>query len=307
MWKHLIELFVADALWGFSFVAAKLSFEALSPSATVFYRFAISCLVAGFLVGPKNFYRAICKYWKVGGLAGFLISLVFHFQLSGLLTTTVSKSAFITSLYIVFVPVFTLILTKQKIAKGIWAAILVGLFGISLISEVWTLGTISRGDFLTLISSFVAAAHIWYLSLQAPKIENAFQFNFVQLLFGGLFSLFLGLPDFTFHPASWNLVTAPQSVWFGLLTLAIGVNLIAFGIQVRVQKVMSPEVVSLLFLLESPISFIFAYAMFNEKLSLSQSLGCGLLFLAGFLSVILESKTIPIDKEPTSGQVELDG
>lgn len=79
--------------------------------------------------------------------------------------------------------------------------------------------------------------------------------------------------------------------WFGLLSLSLGSSLLGFFLQIRAQKELDASVASILFLLESPMSFIFAYFLLNERLSLLQSVGAALILLA-CLGASLKKKSV---------------
>ena len=78
----------------------------------------------------------------------------------------------------------------------------------------------------------------------------------------------------------------------GLLFNAIVVSILAFWIQVRAQGAISPSVISLLFLLESPFAALFGYLCLGETLNPPQ-------FLGGFLILLSAVGTIRDQLRPT--------
>jgi drug/metabolite transporter (DMT)-like permease len=63
----------------------------------------------------------------------------------------------------------------------------------------------------------------------------------------------------------------------GLFSLTFGSTLIAFAFQVKAQKILSPSVVSLLFLLEAPFATFFGLLFLGEELRSDQWLGAALI------------------------------
>ena len=144
-----------------------------------------------------------------------------------------------------------------------------------MIVEIQRMSVLNWGDLLTLVCALFAAIHILIVGQRASRTTHDFAFNVFQSLWVAVLSL-LALP-FTQH---WNLAELSSHGWIGILSLGFGSSLIAFYLQVRSQKKISPSVVSLLFLLESPVSCFFAYVFLNEKMGLSQWMGAGFILLA---------------------------
>jgi drug/metabolite transporter (DMT)-like permease len=138
---------------------------------------------------------------------------------------------------------------------------------------------LKMGDFLTLICSVLAAVHIIVIGKKAPQSENDFAFNSFQ-------SMWVALPCLLFlfnSSQGWNLMAMNQLGWIGMLSLTLGSSLIAFYLQVRAQRILSPSTASLLFLLESPTSCLFAFWLLNERMSLLQFFGAFLILIACML------------------------
>lgn len=142
---------------------------------------------------------------------------------------------------------------------------------------------LNAGDFLTLICSLLAAYHIIIVGKRAPLSQNDFAFNTFQSMWTALPCLLL-IPiseNFqVFQKGSWNLFALDSLGWIGMISLTLGSSLIAFFLQVRAQRVLSPSTASLLFLLESPVSFFFAFTLLGERLSSLQLFGAFLILLS---------------------------
>jgi drug/metabolite transporter (DMT)-like permease len=76
----------------------------------------------------------------------------------------------------------------------------------------------------------------------------------------------------------------------GLLSLTFGSTLIAFALQVRAQRVLSPSIASLIFLLESPFALIFAIYFLNESMTDLQATGALLIFFSAVGATLAERR-----------------
>ncbi len=188
------------------------------------------------------------------------------------MTTTASKSAFITVLYVVIVPIITSVQGSEKFRVRHVVCVLLALVGLSLFQEL-RLNSWSPGDSLTLLAAFAASMHIIAVARVAPISENKFLLNIGQGIVTALLAILL-FPLGT----RMNLADLDAQAWFGLLVLSIGAGLIAFYLQLRAQEKIPPNLASLLFLLESPFSALFAFWLLKERFSLLQLTG-GILIL----------------------------
>jgi drug/metabolite transporter (DMT)-like permease len=138
----------------------------------------------------------------------------------------------------------------------------------------------------TLASAVLAAAHIIYIGRIAKKIKDPFRVNNYQSMWAAL----------TISPAVFitsDLQHGPilsHSVW-GLAILAVACSVLAFFLQVRSQKVLSDTTASVLFLLESPYAFFFAYWIMNDRLDFLQAVGALLILGAALWTVLLETSS----------------
>lgn len=275
--KPLIELILAASLWGFAFVATVWVLGPLDAPAIIFYRFLISSIIGAL---------PLFIFWKKWGLnkslilnelklsfwPGIWLFATLILQTFGLLTTTASKSAFITVLYVVIVPIVTAIQGSERFLMKHFICVLLALIGLGLFQELklysWTIG-----DSLTLLAAFAATFHILTVGAAAPVSQNKYILNLGQ----GLYTTFLALLFFPLGSRA-DLTQLDARAWFGLLVLSLGAGLIAFYLQIRAQEKIPPNLASLLFLLESPFSALFAFWLLNERFSTIQIAG-GLLIL----------------------------
>lgn len=299
----ILELSLASVFWGLGFVATKWGLAELSFIQFLFWRYLLAFLLGE---GIYFFLNKKLRWWPnpdllLGASAGFILAAVMIFQTLGLHYTTAGKSGFITTLYVVLVPAFEIFLAKHfhlKVA-GSWSRILascaVALMSTWLLSGAENFSQINRGDWLTLISAFFSVLHIlwigWALSKNRShwrhiQSESALDFNTKQsFVCFVLFGVLCLLPLETQAPGGGIKIPLEPMTWLGILLTGAGASLIAFTLQVRAQRVLSPTVSSMLFLLEAPFAVIFGFLFLSETLTGLQILGAFGILLASLMTI----------------------
>jgi drug/metabolite transporter (DMT)-like permease len=275
------ELIVAAAFWGFGFIAVIWSLETLNFAEVTWLRFALAALVGlpFILHAPRSVRRGIFRlsFWPSVFLAGTLI-----FQSWGLKYTTATKSGFITTLYVVFVPLLESLLTGRRLPPLLWACVVMAFAGTALIVEV-RFDEINIGDILTLVCAFFATFQIYSLGAVSPRVSQPFLFNASQSVWGAALIFPLVVNSNYWQDVS-KVREWPLTVWLGVGSLAFGSTLLAFYLQIRAQAKLSATVSSLLFLLESPFAMLFSIALLGEKPGLGHGLGAFLIFVSAALA-----------------------
>ena len=112
--KADLLLITTAVIWGFAFVFQTLGLEFIGPITFVFFRFLIASII--FLVlfkfGMKNeskLHDSSLDYYSI--ILGIIMVIGMLFQQIGLQYTTVARAGFVTSLYIIFVPLLGLFLS----------------------------------------------------------------------------------------------------------------------------------------------------------------------------------------------------
>ena len=292
----LLEILLANAFWGAGFFATIWALKDLSPAAVVFYRFFVAGVasILLFLFAQYFFYKAfnlvtalrsIFTSIKLSVPAGLSLGATMLLQTWGLLTTSAGMSAFITVLYVVITPFLEILFFKRKLKFSHWLAVVISLFGISLMTNVATMG-FSTGDLLTLGCAFTAALHIIYIGKYAqnknlPKGPgHLFLANAGQAIIASLMTLPLIL-----LPGSWNLMTLGQEAFIGMMLLTFGSSLIAFYLQLRAQRDINSSEAAVLYLLESPFSAIYGFFILGEILNSTQLVGAALIMLGCLVAI----------------------
>jgi len=289
--QAVFELIFTGALWGFGFVATQWALTTWSPAGVLLWRF-MGALILGEVIFLLAQLRQKEKTpWKEdfkGAIpAGLLLGSFLLMQTIGLQYTTATKSGFITTLYVVFVPVANALFFKKRLSLSGFALVGLALVGTYLLMGV-RLETLSEdinvGDVWTLASALLATVHIIYIGRFSPRIHNAFRVNNFQ----SLWALAIIVPAAVFMSAA-PVAAVNGRALTGLFILAAACSVLGFFIQVRTQKVLSDTTASMLFLLESPYAFFFAYLLMGDRLNAWQAGGALLILGAALGMVLLES------------------
>lgn len=284
----LCELLVAAMLWGFGFIAAIWGMKVFGPFELTFVRFAIGALFGFAIILTATGREAWRSSIKMAFLPAVFLVATLIFQTWGLQYTTATKSGFITTLYVVFVPILESVIEKRKLPLLLWVFVATALIGTAMIVNVG-IDSLNFGDALTFVAALAATAQIYWLGRVSPLVKKPFVFNIVQATWGAL----ICLPVLAMSPLAdkfANLADWPTEAWVGVLALSVGSTVLAFYLQVRAQAYLSATVSSLLFLLESPFALIFAMILLAEKLGLTESLGAALIFVSAVGASWLESR-----------------
>lgn len=278
--RAVLELLIADVLWGFAFVAVPLAHRSWDSSQITFLRFATPS-VLGLLIGwifPK--WRVAKRELQLGALPGLLFALTIYFQTVGLEFTTPSKSSFITVLYVLFVPMLEVILHGKKLPLVFWAFLTGALIGIGLLFNLqWSQW--NWGDSLTIVCAVFATWHIHQVGNSGYRFRNPLYFNLAQCSWASIFLLPLAiLSEGPWFPHQWDTTAA-----FGLFMIIFGATMIAFTIQIRVQARLDLSTSATLFLLESPFAMFFSWIVLKEAISFNQTLGAILVLICCYQAV----------------------
>lgn len=280
-----LMLALTALIWGSAFVAQSIGMESIGPFSFLSLRSFIGGFSLLIFILLKEKTTVIQntenkkELLKSGVCCGMILFCGSIFQQHGLLHTSVGKAGFITTLYIIIVPVLGVFL-KRKIGLNVWismAIATVGMYFLCMTSDL----SINMGDVLLLIGAFFFSLHILVIDHFSKFVDNV-KLGCLQLLVCGIIS---GLPMLVFE----NLT--PQSVRLAMVPLLYAGVLssgLAFTMQIIAQKNISPTVASLLMSLESVFSVLSGWIILNQVLSTKEILGCVLVFSAVILAQLPE-------------------
>lgn len=292
--RNSILLLLTAIIWGTAFVAQSVGMDYIGPFTFNAARF----LIGGTVLIPLIIYRSkknpiLSKQsaeekrknrktvWIGGICCGIALCGASLLQQMGIQHTTVGKAGFITTLYIIIVPLVELLFGK-KIAKKIWVGAVMAVIGLYLlcINENFSIG---KGDFLVLICAVLFAVHILVIDHFAPKADGVC-LSAVQFFISGTVSA-IGAILFENPNVSTMLEAVVPILYAGVMSCGV-----AYTLQVIGQKDMNPTVASMILSLESVISVLAGWVILGQALSMKEIIGCVIVFMAVILVQLPEKQ-----------------
>ncbi len=286
------SLLLTGAIWGGGFVVMKNALDSIPVNWLLSIRFAIGALGLSFSLfrNTKAITRSLVFH---SAIIGLLLYLSFVVQTYGLMYTTAGKSALITAIYVVLVPLFGWALYKKRPEGRILIAACIMLLGIALLS--WQgKSRINIGDALTLLCGVLYAVEIMAVDRYEVGVD-IFQFSCLQFVFAALFAAVpaLLLEEF---PRVWTPDMFSAMAYCGLGATLVAMTLMNIGIRYA-----SPNYASLFMSTESAFGFIFGVIFLHERMNLRMGLGCVAVLLALVLSQLQFTKKHEEAKDEVSG------
>lgn len=272
-----IGLFSIAIIWGSGFIGTKLALDGgLTAIQTLTLRFFIASVILG-IVFFKQIKENITKESLMSGaLLGIFSFIGFITQTVGLVYTTVSKNAFITSANVVIVPFIGFILYRKKLDNiGIFSSI-VAFIGIGILSLEPDL-SINLGDFLTFLCAIAFAFHIFFTGEFSNKC-NSYVLTVTQFIVAFILSFVFQIisGEGQFQTSTLGLM--------GALYLGIFSTAIAFLLQTICQSRVDQTKSAIILSTESVFGTIMSVVIFHEILTLRMIIGCIIIFLSIIIS-----------------------
>lgn len=296
-----LMLLLAAIIWGSAFVAQSEGMEYVGPFTFAGVRFFIGAIVllpvisfmkkketgnGNLLEGydKKTGIKGFIQYHKllfVGALlCGIALTFATNFQQVGIkYVSSVGKAGFITTLYIVLVPVFSLFIGK-KVRPIIWLALIFAVGGLYFLC-VTDKFTFEPLDILLIMCAAFFAIQILIIDKYVDKV-NPVALSSIQFFIVGIISCIL-MFIFEKPTLSGILAAAGPILYAGVLSSGV-----AFTLQVVAQKDLDPTLASMIMSLESVVSVLSGFLLLGQKLSIREVIGCILMFVGVILAQLPE-------------------
>lgn len=270
-------------IWGTAFVAQSSAMDSVDPFSFMAARNLLGAIVlipVILIFSDKKAKSDQKNTWIGGVVCGAILFVASALQQYGLVYTTTAKAGFITTLYVVLVPLAGLFLGK-KVMPVVWISVLLSVVGFYFlcINENFTL---APGDLLVLLCAVAFTVHIMVIDHFSPKADGI-KMSCIQFLVCGLLSLLFSL---ICGPAS---PQALLSAWIPILYTGILSSGVAYTLQILAQKFTDAVMVSLIGSLEAVFATLFGFLFWkigyidNGNVTLQQLGGCALVFAAVIL------------------------
>ena len=289
-----ICLIVAALIWGTAFVAQTTGMEHIGPLTFTNLRF----LIGGLIVLPlavkeiPNFKRSLNKKLIIIILlTGLSLLMGTYLQQYALQYTKIGNAAFLTILYVPFVPIISRFILKKRIHWSIWVSVSICLVG----SYYLTVGNSFEAqfaDFLVVVCAIFFALHCILIDEYFEIVNAPFTLATSQFLLCFLYSL-----PFVFIFEDPSLKGIYMEL-FELLYVGVMSSGIAYTLQIFGQRYVKPSTAAITFSLEGVFGSLATWIILSQMLTTTQIFGCFLILLG-----VLTAQLIPlINKEAASSR-----
>lgn len=306
-YKYIL-LFLAAFLWGSTFVAQDVGMDYIGPftfSATrntvgAFFLIPVALIYTKIVnrkskehtdsegkIIPRNVF---IKNTIIGGIiCGTVLCIASNLQQYSMLFVGAGKAGFITSMYVVLVPVVGIFMHK-KLGPTIWIAVFMAVIGLYLLCIKTTDFSIGEGEILLLSCAAFFTVHILSIDHFVPK-ANPVAMSCIQFFVNAIISTILMLVFETPSPDSIMTAIGPI-LYAGILSSGI-----AYTFQIIGQKGTNPTIASIIMCLESVISVLSGWIVLGEILTSREIIGCVIMFTAILISQIpVKAKEKPLQE-----------
>lgn len=299
-------LLMTAIIWGSAFIAQSKGADVIGPFTfnTVRYALAVVALLPVIYIfsRKRNSENTVdqdiskangTKTLIIGGIAtGIALFTASSLQQYAMAFTTAAKAGFITTLYVILVPIVGIFL-KKKIRPIIWFCALLAVIGLYLLSIKPGTFSISRGDFFVLLCALAFTGHILIIDYFSPKTDGV-KLSCIQFAVVSIASFVAMMMTETFVLSEVLDAIIPL-LYTGVLSSSVG-----YTCQIIAQKKADPVISSLILSLESVFAAIFGALILHESMSGREITGCAIMFVAIIIAQLPEKK----NRRLTDGNIQ---
>lgn len=288
--KGVFILLLTAFIWGTSFISQSVGMEKIDAFSFNGIRtilgalFLLPIIIIKATIYKKKQKKDVVSYRKSNieiTKKGFILSIPFfiatNLQQFAFYYSTSGKIAFITAMYMLFVPLLGLVI-KKRISLLTWICIILGFVGLYFLCiEPENVTNINKGDLLALGCAFFFAIHILFIEKYSVGVDGA-KLSCTQFAFGGTLSC---ICMFIFEQPNIKdilAVTGPL-LYSGIMSCGV-----AYTLQIIGQKYTEATIASLLMCAESVFAVIAGAIILHEMMSGREIIGCIIMFAAIILS-----------------------
>ncbi|HET9251567.1 MAG TPA: DMT family transporter [Candidatus Eisenbacteria bacterium] len=265
-----LALLCVSAIWGTTFALLRDSLRVIHPAELMAVRFSVATLLL-MVIFPRTVKLLRGPALGAGAWLGLWLTAGYFAQVMGLMTITASRSAFITSTYILFTPFLAIPLARAYPGLGELIGVVLGFTGILLFSadvgfslkagDLWTLGCALAFGIQIVVTNIVAKKH------------DPVALSVVQMAVAAL-------AGWTVVAARGGFATPLEEVpWGVLIYLAVVATALVIALQTWALARTSPVKAAVLFSTEPIFAAIFAVAFFGEGMSTREVIGGAVILL----------------------------
>ena len=293
--KGVFLLLLTAFIWGVAFVAQSEGMEHIDAFTFSGIRmiFGVCVLLPFIVIRDKMANKKLPAQQKkklfdkkllvCGSLLGVVFFFACNLQQFSFYHSSAGKIAFITALYMFFVPVFGLFF-KKRVPWLTWLCVGFGFVGLwFLCIDPNNLGSVNVGDLLAMGCAVFFAVQILMIEKFAPDVDGV-KLSCMQFLVAGTMSCICMFVFETPDLASIGNAIVPL-LYAGVMSCGI-----AYTLQIVGQKFTESTIASLIMCMESVFAVLAAALVLGEVLTAREVIGCVVMFVAIILSQLSEMK-----------------
>lgn len=274
--RHVLSLLFVTLVWGATFPVLKIATTQLSGVEVSALRFLIAaaCMLPWALGAPR-------RTWMDGAVLGALVLVSYVAQAFGLQFISSNRSAFLTSLNVLMVPMLGMVLGVRP-SLLVWVSASLACLGIGLMS--WDGGAHWWADCATVFGALAYAGYVILLS-QRAKHHVPRQLAATQIVWMALLGALWMLVDASGTDRLQTLMARTDgALWAGLVYLGVVATAGMLFLQASAQRHVSADKAALIYAMEPVFAAAFAWAWLAEVLTAQAALGGALVVFAVILS-----------------------
>ena len=285
--KGVIFLLLTAFIWGLAFVAQSVGMESVEAFTfgTVRTLMGVAALLPVILIKDHIASKKMTdkqlderklsnkKALVYGSLLGVVFCLASSLQQQAFNYSDAGKIAFITAIYIFFVPLLGLFF-KNRVSALMWGCVAIGFVGLYFLCiDGSSMTSINLGDILALLCAFFFAIHILLIEKFTVGTDGL-KLSCVQFFVSSVLSAIL---MFLFESPSWSAILAAivPLLYAGVMSCGV-----AYTFQIIGQKYTDSAMASLIMCMESVFAVVASSIMLHERMSLRETAGCIIMFVA---------------------------
>ena len=276
--KGELYLFTTALIWGFAIFVQTTIADQIGSFTFNGIRYLVGAVSLLPLLKFKRSNINNRKCIILGICLGFCLYMACNLQqIAMIYSSSVAKVGFITSLYIVLVPLLSYFIFKTKTSPIIIVAIVIAVIGLYMLCGASL--TFELADILLISCAFFYAMQMVLIGGLAKDV-NSVQLSFVQYVASGVMSLITAVFFEDIQMAS--IVSCTGAIlYIGIMSTGV-----AYTLQIMGQRYTSPAVASVILSFEAGVSALAGWIFLNQTLSTNEAIGCALMALAVILAQV---------------------
>lgn len=278
--KGSLILLLTAIIWGSSFVSQKVGIETVGPMTFIGLRTLLGSVVLLPVIfvtdkmKPKEKVMPFSnKTLLKGGLyCGIFLCIASTLQTFGMKYIDAGKSGFLTSLYMIFVPVIGIFMGKRLNGKTV-ISVLMALIGMYLLCMKNGFSSINIGDILVLVCAVFFSFHIMVIDKFSPQVDGI-KLSCLQFFITG-FIASIGMLIFEKPSLNDIIMSSMPIAYSGIMSCGV-----AYTLQIIGQKYAEPVLATIIMSLESVFAALSGWLFLNEIMTTREFLGCVVVFMA---------------------------